>query len=67
MVYADVERNERYDDIQTGRFVGATVTLLLIGASMIVTQLEQLRDRRRLLSVLVAFGTRCSTLAYSIL
>ncbi|MEU3964297.1 ABC transporter permease [Streptomyces buecherae] len=67
LAYADVERNERFEDIQTGLFVGATVTLLLIGASMVVTQLEQLRDRRRLLSVLVAFGTRRTTLAYSIL
>ncbi|WEV25681.1 ABC transporter permease [Streptomyces sp. 71268] len=67
MVYASIERNERFEDIQTGLFVGATVTLLLIGASMVVTQLEQLRDRRRLLSVLVAFGARRSTLAYSVL
>lgn len=66
-VYTDVERSQRFDNIQTGLFVGATVTLLLIGASMVVTQLEQLRERRRLLSVLVAFGTRRTTLAYSVL
>ncbi|MBB5940221.1 FtsX-like permease family protein [Streptomyces zagrosensis] len=67
MAYSDIESDDRFDDIQTGLFVGATATLLLIGVSMIVTQLEQLRDRKRLLSVLVAFGTRRSTLAYSIL
>ena len=34
---------------------------------MIVTTLEQLRDRKRLLSVLVAFGTRRATLSWSML
>jgi hypothetical protein len=53
--------------IQRGLYAGATGILLLIGASMIVSTLEQLRDRKRLLSVLVAFGTRRSTLAWSVL
>ncbi|WP_079038249.1 FtsX-like permease family protein [Streptomyces sp. NBRC 110028] len=56
-----------FQTIRTSLFIGATATLLLIGASMIVTTLEQLRDRKRLLSVLVAFGTRRSTLSWSIL
>lgn len=43
------------------------MTLLLIAAAMLVSQLEQLRERKRLLSVLVAFGTRRSTLAWSVL
>ncbi|MFF7363532.1 FtsX-like permease family protein [Streptomyces sp. NPDC008125] len=34
---------------------------------MLVQQLEQLRERRRLLAVLVAFGTRRSTLGWSVL
>ncbi|MCZ9336452.1 ABC transporter permease, partial [Streptomyces sp. TRM76130] len=38
-----------------------------IGASLLVTQLEQLRERRRLLSALVAFGTRRRTLGLSVL
>ncbi|UCM90091.1 ABC transporter permease [Streptomyces marincola] len=53
--------------IQQGLLVGATGVMLLIGASMIVSMFEQLRERRRLLSVLVAFGTRRSTLAASVL
>ncbi|MEU5555644.1 FtsX-like permease family protein [Streptomyces globisporus] len=62
-----VERDRQYASIQTGLQVGATAVLLLIAASMLVSQLEQLRERRRLLSVLVAFGTRRSTLGWSVL
>lgn len=62
-----VERDRRYASIQTGLQVGATATLLLIAASMLVSQLEQLRERKRLLSVLVAFGTRRVTLGWSVL
>ncbi|MGW1224739.1 FtsX-like permease family protein [Streptomyces sp. NPDC001478] len=62
-----VERDRQYASIQNGLQVGATATLLLIAASMLVSQLEQLRERKRLLSVLVAFGTRRSTLGWSVL
>lgn len=62
-----VERDRQYDSVRTGLQVGATVVLLLIAASMLVSQLEQLRERKRLLSVLVAFGTRRSTLGWSVL
>ncbi|WP_228181635.1 ABC transporter permease [Streptomyces anulatus] len=62
-----VERNRQYASIQTGLQVGASAVLLLIALSMLVSQLEQLRERRRLLSVLVAFGTRRSTLGWSVL
>jgi predicted lysophospholipase L1 biosynthesis ABC-type transport system permease subunit len=41
--------------------------MLLIGASMIVSMVEQLRERKRLLSVLVAFGTRRVSLGASVL
>ncbi|MFF3123142.1 FtsX-like permease family protein [Streptomyces sp. NPDC057908] len=60
-------RDEKYASVQRGLQVGATATLLLIAAAMLVSQLEQLRERKRLLSVLVAFGTRRSTLAWSVL
>ncbi|MTE20801.1 FtsX-like permease family protein [Streptomyces sp. TRM43335] len=53
--------------IQRALYAGAAGVLMLIGASMVVSTLEQLRERRRLLSVLVAFGTRRSTLAWSVL
>ncbi|MFJ2026561.1 ABC transporter permease [Streptomyces sp. NPDC087897] len=62
-----VARDRQYDSVRTGLQVGATVVLLLIAASMLVSQLEQLRERKRLLSVLVAFGTRRATLGWSVL
>ncbi|MFJ9740378.1 ABC transporter permease [Streptomyces sp. NPDC101166] len=61
------ERSETYDKIRTGLFVGAACVLALIGASLLVSQLEQLRERRKLLSSLVAFGTRRRTLSLSVL
>ncbi|WP_405806366.1 ABC transporter permease [Streptomyces sp. NBC_00210] len=61
------ERDSQYSSVRTGLFVGATATMLLIAASMLVSTLEQLRDRKRLLSVLVAFGTRRATLSWSVL
>jgi hypothetical protein len=54
-------------NIRQGLLVGATALLLLIGASMLVNVVEQLRERRRLLAVLVAFGTRRTTLTGSVL
>ncbi|MFV5994745.1 FtsX-like permease family protein [Streptomyces sp. NPDC056231] len=62
-----VARDRQYASVQTGLQAGATATLLLIAAAMLVSQLEQLRERKRLLSVLVAFGTRRSTLGWSVL
>jgi hypothetical protein len=56
-----------YTQLQRGLFAGATLTMVLIGASLLVTMLEQLRDRRKLLAVLVAFGTRRSALMWSVL
>ncbi|MFE6196495.1 ABC transporter permease [Streptomyces sp. NPDC057838] len=67
VVWHAVERNERYAGIRTGLFVGAAAVLALIGASLLVSQLEQLRERRKLLSALVAFGTRRRTLGLSVL
>ncbi|MEU8437406.1 ABC transporter permease [Streptomyces sp. NPDC029216] len=59
--------NASYSTIRTGLFFGATGVLVLIGASLLVSQLEQLRERRRLLAVLVAFGTPRRTLSLSVL
>jgi hypothetical protein len=47
--------------------VGSIALLFLIGASMIVNVAEQLRERRKVLAVLVAFGTRRRTLSGSVL
>ncbi|GGL77185.1 membrane protein [Streptomyces fumigatiscleroticus] len=67
MELSATERNDRFDAIRTGLFVGATCVLALIGASLLISQLEQLRERRKLLSALVAFGTRRRTLSLSLL
>ncbi|MBX6748745.1 MAG: ABC transporter permease [Micromonosporaceae bacterium] len=46
---------------------GAAVMMVIIGASLLITQLDQLRERRRVLAGLIAFGTRRRTLAWSVL
>ncbi|MBT2409326.1 ABC transporter permease [Streptomyces sp. ISL-12] len=66
-VWSSVTRSEKFTAIRSGLFVGAACVLALIGASLLVTQLEQLRERRKLLSSLVAFGTRRRTLGLSVL
>ncbi|MFE7837620.1 FtsX-like permease family protein [Streptomyces sp. NPDC057474] len=60
-------RADEFTAIRTGLLVGAAAVLVLIGASLLVSQLEQLRERRKLLSALVAFGTRRRTLGLSVL
>ena len=67
MTWVASQQSNRFTAIRTGLFVGATCVLLLIGASLLVSQLEQLRERRKLLSSLVAFGTRRRTLSLSVL
>ncbi|GAA0483504.1 FtsX-like permease family protein [Streptomyces sp. NPDC046215] len=62
-----VVKVDHYTAIERGLLIGSALTLAVIGASMLVSMLEQLRDRRRMLSVLVAFGTRRSTVAWSVL
>ncbi|MFD8422150.1 ABC transporter permease [Streptomyces sp. NPDC059466] len=67
MVWASSEQSRKFTSIRTGLFVGSTCVLFLIGASLLVSQLEQLRERKKLLSALVAFGTRRRTLSLSVL
>ncbi|MET9882358.1 FtsX-like permease family protein [Streptomyces sp. NPDC006430] len=62
-----VRQSKRFTAIRTALFIGAAVVLVLIGASLLVSQLEQLRERKKLLSALVAFGTKRSTLSMSVL
>lgn len=59
--------SDEFASIQRGLLIGSIAVLALIGASMIVSQLEQLRERKRLLASLVAFGTRRTTLSASVL
>lgn len=54
-------------DIRQALLVGTVALLVMIGASMLVNVIEQLRERRQLLAVLVAFGTRRRTLSGSVL
>ncbi|MEY9872080.1 hypothetical protein ABH931_001554 [Streptacidiphilus sp. MAP12-33] len=65
--YVASTTDRKFANIQRGLLVGAVVTLLLIAIGMAVSTTEQLRERSRLLAVLVAFGTRRSTLAWSVL
>ncbi|MER5727869.1 FtsX-like permease family protein [Streptomyces sp. NPDC002138] len=57
----------QYRTIRAGLYVGSVLVLVLIGLSLLVAQLEQLRERKRLLSSLVAFGTPRRTLCLSVL
>ncbi|MDJ0342730.1 ABC transporter permease [Streptomyces sp. H10-C2] len=61
------ETARKFTSIKRGLLIGATTTLLMIGISLLVSMLEQLRERKKLLAVLVAFGTRRSTLGLSVL
>jgi len=65
-VHSTTEQSS-YTQLRRGLFAGAALTMALIGASLLVMMLEQLRDRKKLLAVLVAFGTRRSALAWSVL
>ncbi|GAA2073422.1 ABC transporter permease [Streptomyces albiaxialis] len=63
----DSSEEDFFGDIRRAVLAGAAGVLVLIGLSMIVSMLEQLRERRRQLAVLVAFGTRRTTLGASVL
>ncbi|WP_030806999.1 ABC transporter permease [Streptomyces sp. NRRL F-2799] len=67
MAVTPTETSARYTSLRTGMLIGTSCVLVLIGASLLVSQLEQLRERRKLLSALVAFGTRRRTLGLSVL
>ena len=57
----------QFATLRRAMLAGASIVIGLIGLSLLLTALEQLRERRRLLAVLVAFGTRRSTLSWSLL
>lgn len=62
-----VVKDDNYPLVHRGLLLGAAGMLALIGASLLVTTLEQLRERRRMLAALVAVGTPRRTLAWSVL
>lgn len=57
----------QFEGIRRGLVVGIAATLVLIGLSLLVGTLEQLRERRRPLAVLAAFGVRRGVLGWSVL
>ncbi|WP_432972622.1 FtsX-like permease family protein [Dactylosporangium sp. CA-233914] len=66
-ILASHATDKTFASIRRGLFAGATVVLVLVGLSLLVGTVEQLRERRRTLAALVAFGTRRATMAWSIL
>ena len=62
-----IATDAQFDMLRRAMFAGAAIVMALIGLSLLLTALDQLRERRRLLAVLVAFGTRRSTLSWSLL
>lgn len=62
-----IRQAREFVNIRRGLVIGVIVTLLLIGASMLVNVLEQLRERRRLLAMLDAFGTPRRVLGWAVL
>lgn len=66
-LFGDRQLADRFSDAARAAQAGAILLLLFIGASVLVTVVEQLRERRRLLAVLTAFGTSRRTLAVSVL
>ncbi|WP_223766603.1 ABC transporter permease [Streptomyces huiliensis] len=62
-----VVKDDNYPLVHRGLLLGAGGMLALIGAGLLVTTLEQLRERRRMLAALVAVGTPRRTLAWSVL
>lgn len=54
-------------DFRQAPVAGTAALLLLIGASLLVNVVEQLRERRQLLAALLAFGVRRRTLSASVL
>jgi predicted lysophospholipase L1 biosynthesis ABC-type transport system permease subunit len=62
-----IDRDRRFATLRRAVLAGAALTLLLVGACLLVSLLEQVRERRRLLATLAAFGTRRATLGWSVL
>ncbi|WP_344447761.1 FtsX-like permease family protein, partial [Kitasatospora nipponensis] len=61
------EADHTYLAVKRVLTAGAGLTLLLVSLSLLVGQLERLREQRRILGVLYAFGTRRRVLALSVL
>jgi predicted lysophospholipase L1 biosynthesis ABC-type transport system permease subunit len=53
--------------VRRGIYIGAVLILLLIGGSLLIGGLEQLRERRPVLAAIAAFGTPRRVMARSVL
>ncbi|MEW2032538.1 FtsX-like permease family protein [Streptomyces roseifaciens] len=62
-----VVKKDQLAAVEGGLTTGGVGVLVLVGLSLLVATVEQLRERRRALSVLAACGTDRSTLAWSVL
>lgn len=62
-----VQKESNYAMIQQALLVGTGLLLALIGAGLTATTLEQLRERRRLMSTLAALGARRTSVVGSVL
>lgn len=61
------EAEREFNTIRSGLLAGVAATLVLIGLSLLVSTMEQLRERRRLLAMLAAVGAGRRQLAWSVL
>lgn len=61
------EMSSTFAKLRYALLVGVVATMSLIGLSLLVTTIEQLQERRRIMSVLVAFGARRRSLILSVL
>ena len=66
-VPGDAPVDHNFSVVSRALVIGAMLTLALIAASLLVGLLEQLRERRRVLAVLHAFGAARRVLALSVL
>jgi hypothetical protein len=62
-----ISRDKQYATVARGLQIGAMATMALIASSMLVSMIEQLRERRRLLASLTALGTRRTSMGLSLL
>jgi hypothetical protein len=62
-----IRTDAQFAQVRRLMFIGASIVVGLIGLSLLLTGLEQLHERRRVLAILTAVGTRRSTLSWSVL
>jgi hypothetical protein len=59
--------NPQFAQVRRAILAGVVGTLILIGASLLVTAMEQLRERRRAIAALIAFGATRGSLVRSVM